>query len=204
MNKYSISNVNPFRPPDWRIRRARFVVDNSLPMSRKLDDKHVQRAIRFLRRRNSTRSDFDMDSLFSAYSDIFVADDIFSQDDDRYQMFKWEIEARLLAGADNRSIAATLGVHEEVIETYELLYFNVRDKLKHRSYILHTVIGPSVALGIRNREPNVLWKLFGYMGGPSILNEVISTCHDIYKPSSPGEHSKFWNDMVLTDSEPID
>jgi len=62
-----------------------------------------------------------------------------------------------------------------VISLYERIFFNVNEKLKNRDYIMTCVIGPSVHSGLSDRDFDLLWKLFGYLYGPVVLNAFVHT-----------------------------
>jgi hypothetical protein len=87
---------------------------------------------------------------------------------------RWALEARLLTREPLETIAAKSGLATEVVEAYEALFFQVRDHLQARDYILLQVIGPRAARGPRSYELDVLWKLLAYHGGPLLLDVMLS------------------------------
>lgn len=80
----------------------------------------------------------------------------------------------MLARGDNHSIGYRCGVLPDIVETYEALFFNVREKIQHRSYILNCVLGPAIHRGLSEREFDLLWKLYGYFLGPYIVDALES------------------------------
>jgi hypothetical protein len=113
-------------------------------------------------------------ALFEAYT-LYQANDAPNE-------HRWEIEARLLAREPAESIALKLGLQAETVEAYELVFFDVISRLQHPSLITHTVIGRSVQTGLAEREYDGLWKLFGYWGGPAVLDAFI---HKFNSPAIP-------------------
>ena len=80
-------------------------------------------------------------------------------------LFRAEVEARILARERFSSIAQKTCLSVAAIATYEAIFFNVRDWLDSPSYITHRVIGPKIHEGLKPSDIDVLWKFFGYHGG---------------------------------------
>ena len=70
-------------------------------------------------------------------------------------------------------IADRFGVHADVIQTYEKLFFAVRHRLEAVGYILHVVIGPPIRFGFSLDDLGSLWKFCSYMGGPHALDVLL-------------------------------
>jgi len=62
----------------------------------------------------------------------------------------------------------------EQVAAFASLFFDVRGKLDHIGYIIHTVIGPALQRSLSERDFNVLWKLYGYYYGPHVLDALAS------------------------------
>jgi hypothetical protein len=56
-------------------------------------------------------------------------------------LVRWEVEARLLAGQGDESIAARCDISASVVQTYHDVFYDVRSALKADMYILCEVIG---------------------------------------------------------------
>ena len=56
---------------------------------------------------------------------------------------------------------------------YEAVYFNIREKLKYKDYIVNTVFRESASRGLQDRECDLLWKMAGYFHGPRVLDALI-------------------------------
>jgi hypothetical protein len=88
---------------------------------------------------------------------------------------RWEVEARLLAGEGFDQVAEKCGLRASAVEAYHALFFDVRGSLRLRStdYIATVVIGPRRLSGLTAADVDILLKLFGYGGGPLVLDGVI-------------------------------
>ena len=64
----------------------------------------------------------------------------------------------------------------KTIAYYEKVFFNVKDKLEHPMYMVSHVFGQAVKKGVRDNQPDLLWKLFGYLLGPVFLESLIMGC----------------------------
>jgi hypothetical protein len=84
------------------------------------------------------------------------------------------VEARLLAGEPIEAIARRCGVPVEATELYEQLFFNVSDRLENTSYVLFCAIGPASYKGFAGDATGAALKWFAYMGGPRVLDFLLS------------------------------
>lgn len=100
---------------------------------------------------------------------------------------RWSLEARLLTNESDDDIADKIGCTPTIIEWYERLFFNVREKLRARDYIMTTVIGPAVHTGMTDRDYDILWKVFGYIYGPIVLDAFMTTSTSIGSLVETGE-----------------
>ena len=87
---------------------------------------------------------------------------------------RWEIEARILAREDYDSISAKTSVPVETINAFEKGFFNVKDRLSNKSWVINSVIGRSVHVGMTERDYDLLWKLYGLLGGPNMLDLIMT------------------------------
>lgn len=166
-----ITSTNPFRSPDWRWRRANEIHEgHGLPTTRRRDGpqgyKWISRALNFVKDYSNCRTDRQKAILAERRPDIFWAHWAWSNSSNPQ---RHSIEAQILARSDDYSIGFRCGLPPSTVETYEALFFNVREKLQHRGYILHCVMGQSIQRGITEREYDLLWKLYGYFLGPHIV-----------------------------------
>lgn len=173
---------NPFRPVHWRWERSGLAVDGSLPLSRRRDDEWTRRAAKFRRRLFKCKDAFDQGCLSEEMPDLYwayrlwdvVKYDAEDQSQDYRCGVRYEVEARILAGEDDAAIARRTGLQPEDVLAFERVFFCVRDDLDRTTYIFHQVLGPAVQRGLYAREWDLLWKLYGYMRGPAMLDFMIS------------------------------
>ncbi len=88
-----------------------------------------------------------------------------------------EVEARILARQTDQEIGSRLGVPGSVIKAYEGLFYSVRHKLQASDWVMSDVIGPKAYDGLTEGDVDIIWKLWGYHGGPLVLDALIAT-HD--------------------------
>lgn len=166
---------NPFRPADWRWQRAVAITDNTpeaTPPSRRLDGgdgfRWITAAERFQREYQACINEEQRANLAEKRPALFWAHWAYRSSN----MVKHIIESQILARSDDYAIGFRCNMPPEYIATYEALFFNVREKLHHRSYILNCVLGPTIHKGLTDREPELLWKLYGYFIGPCIIDAL--------------------------------
>ena len=138
------------------------------------DDGQVREAVRFyraLQRRGDDRAQAKlsgkMPSLYQAWQ--------------LYQEPSWEawvLEAHLLAGEETRVIAQKCGLHVDVVDVYHDVFFDVRDRLRAHDWVLCRVIGPRVSQRFRESDRDVLLKLYGFLGGPLVLDGLVEYLQD--------------------------
>ncbi len=180
---------NPFRVCNWRWERARVLREkNTRAIGRGTNDQFVTAAFKFQVELAKCKDDVDRWSLMEEYPDIYAAYLIFKRgdDEDRHPM-RFVIEARILAGQQSDEIANLLGIPPATIDLYEKIFFNVKDKLKNSDYIMTCVMGPSVYAGLSDRDYDLLWKLFGYLYGPVMLDSFIQTTSRKFRPETSSE-----------------
>ena len=168
---------NPFRVPNWRwLRAAGYLAGEQLAPTRKRDGvpgyRWVKRAAQFQRAlERCAGNQLALHRLAESDSAIFWA---YWAHEDTNSMMRWQIEAHLLARATDWEVAFSAGVHPSIIEAYEALFFNIRERLNHTGYIMHCAIGPAAQRGLAAREFDTLWKLYGYFNGPAMLQALIT------------------------------
>jgi len=176
MTSLNIAAGNPFRPADWRWQRAKEIVDGDGPATTRRRDevvgyKWINRAVNFIRAYDECEQDSERAILAEQRPDIFWAHWAWVSTTSPQ---KDSIEAHILAREEDHEIAWRCGTKPDVITAYEALFFNVRDKLQHKQYILHCVMGEAVQRGLSEREYDLLWKMYGYFIGPYVLDALES------------------------------
>jgi hypothetical protein len=170
------SAANPFRPVDWRWRRALSIIEGRGPIATRRRDtpagfKWIHHAARFLReQQHASRNEYEMAVLAEKRPELYWAHWLWANG--RSQ--KSSVEAHLLARENNFEIGHRCGILPGVIEAYESLFFNVREKLSHPNYVLHCVLGEAVHRGYSSGDFDLVWKMYGFFLGPHVLSAIES------------------------------
>ena len=129
-------------------------------------------AYKFRRDLNKASNLAAQERLASKYPGLYWAWYWRSQDDENAKT-RWTIEAYLCSGATFAQIAKRTGEHPAAVGCYANIFFDVVGKTKHWMWVLNEVIGESVHRGISDRQPDLLWKLYGLLCGPLFLDMLI-------------------------------
>ena len=159
------------RSPAWRWERALAIVEQSARRDRRKDDAWVGRAVTFLKALARAAARPDARRPVALDPPMLGAWRLRRGEPRR----RWEVEARLLAGQDDREIAAKVGVDAGAIEAYEALHYSVRDHLAATDWVAFVAIGPRLYLGLDPEDTEIVWKLFAYNGGPHVLDALIAS-----------------------------
>jgi|GEM_PF-6862473 len=153
--------------PRWRWLRAKELIEKKLPPRRSRDDTFVTRAWRYLRRyrRDDPRVE---EMLAGEYPDLHQAKCLFED----VAGSRWIFEAGVMANQSVEDMAEYLNAEVKVLNTYEKLFFDVRDALEHKGCITANVLLPAFTAGARASDPDFMWKLIAYEGGWDIVRSV--------------------------------
>jgi len=193
---------NPFREPQWRYERCLQLVEHlpqPLPASPRQDDVYVRRYRKFLLRYLRATDEETRSAIFPTDPAVYYAHLIHHHHDTEWRSIT---QARLLTGDSAAFIASYAGTLPRAIEIYEKLFFNVQDRLANKDWIVKTVLGTASQRSsnrydtMTDHQRDVLYKLFGYFGGPIMLDSVISgfAARDI--PTDP-RHVPGWYDRTM-------
>lgn len=190
---------NPQRAPHWRWLRATQIDAGGLKTSRRIDGplgfKWIRRAVAMKRRYEQfIHNPAKLYSLSQYDAALFWAHSIWIEDK---MPTRWAIEAHILADEPADKIAQRVGSDPKVIEAYESVFFDVREKLNNREYVLNVVIKDSVTRGLSERHYDLLWKIFGYQCGPFVLDSIIGRFTNPYKPQKEEDVAGFFNDAAI-------
>lgn len=190
---------NPLRSPSWPWQRANGILHEDAPkLSANTDGRaavsRVRPLLRYLEAYDKCHTDQQKLELATREPDIFWAHSIYQQPDGPA---KWLIEARLLARESDMEISARLGTTPGIVRSYHDYFFDVRPKLDFRDYILHAVFTEAIYRGLHERQHDLLWKMFGYFGGPHVIDAVSSRLINPTWAGSPSDAAAFFQDTVL-------
>lgn len=179
----NLRQESPFRPPDWRWQKARLLREQGRRASRRRDDEWVTVARNFQGAVARCANDWQLADLAEQFPALVDARQLAEQDG--VQSFKWELEARLLANESPDRIAERMVLPATTVRAYEALFFNVQDRLRHLSWIVHAVFGRSIHAGLNERQYDLLWKMYGYFGGAHLVDFMVDTFGDAGKAAGP-------------------
>jgi hypothetical protein len=152
-----------FRPTDWRWRRARWLVERGRSFSRRRDDDQTGRAVRYLRALGRGHAA----AAIRQFPDVHGARRLH----DGGGPTRLLVEARLLARQTSVEVARLTGLAPEVVDAFEAMFFNCRDRLDARDWVLVQAIDHG---GGGREEPRAaLIRSFAYHGGPPVLDAVL-------------------------------
>lgn len=161
---------SPFRKPDWRWKRACWLMERGKRVSRRLDDDWVRRAKEFVKRQRAaspTTARSSGTSEAALQEALFLAAE--APDHDR-----WKVEALLLTRQPFDAVASACRLDIETVEAYHALHFDVRPRLGATDWIMARVIGTCWAEGFATLPLGALWKYAAFSGGPGVLEVVIA------------------------------
>jgi hypothetical protein len=148
------------RSPMWRWNLVKELVAKGAKNHR-FDGPVVGQTVRYLCLKGNDRASHE--ELSREFPEIFEADQINSQPSGD----RWTIEALIVARESNQKIASYLGMDEEVVDTYEHLFFDVRDRLDAKGYV-NTQLLRNTSRGMDPTDPDVAWKAIAYIYGAKV------------------------------------
>jgi hypothetical protein len=163
----AIERLSPFRKPDWRWQRAKQIVEAREPLSVRTDDAWTRKAAKYLKKLAVYGGHQDI-RLCRKMPDIAIAHQLSQQVE-----IHWMTEARLLSQEPIADVAQHSGVDPAAIVAFEKLFFDVLDRLKCADYIAFACFGPKyIRHELTRDDKDILLRMFGYFGGPIILDYV--------------------------------
>ena len=132
-----LQKLSPHRKLNWRQLRAQELLNAPGEPNKpgRHDDKYIRKYLRFLYEFSRTAPD-DVVTLFAKFPEMLFAHEVHDGD-------AWTraiIEARILAGQDDDAIAKNFGTLAGSICSYEKVFFNVRDRLDMRDYVVSLIL----------------------------------------------------------------
>lgn len=155
--------------PHWRWVRATALAADPGTGADRTDDAITRAAVAFLTARAANDADRLHDTPLAAAVAIFEADD---QD-------RWLLEAMVLTRTPAAAVARKVGLDPAIAMIFELLFFDVRDKLRCPGWITAHCLGPPPHLGYEPDDLGPIWRRAAYRGGEAALNIVraVTTGH---------------------------
>jgi hypothetical protein len=173
------------RPPDWRWRTS---WNNDQSRYHRCPDAYVAAARRFRNGWNACRTNSEEELLAARMPILYQAHGLYV---DRRDGARQALEARVLAAQDEAAIAQALGIHPSVVTFYECVFFDVRDRLGNRDYILRVVLSPTSFGDASDGPLQYAWKLLGYLGGPAVLEVLMDATAPSPRPTGAAQIREF-------------
>ncbi len=193
---------NAWRPVDARWRRAVGIADRGeLRAAPRWDGlagtRWIRRAERFRAAVSGNKTQQGRLEMLIEHQDVFWAHSIQTRTGAKYKRARWALQARILAGETNKEIAKKIGYPHDVVAAYEALFFNVRERLGSRDFILNVVLGLPVDCTPADCSPDVLWQAVGYSYGPHVLDSVMARFPTGRLVNGPVDVAAFFQDILL-------
>jgi hypothetical protein len=171
-----------FRTPEWRWRRAQWLVTNGRNFSSRRDDEATRDALRLLRDMGGRRHRPRERTLAKHHPEIWQAYHLWVSGGKTRLM----VEARILARQLSATIEAMTDVPAPVIDIFQALFFHVREHINARDWILMHAIGLKTLRGSVVPTAEFVLKTLAYHGGPVVLEKVapyLLDGRDLFEPS---------------------
>ena len=164
---------DPTREPNWRAARSQYLTAGSrAKQPTRHDDEFIRTYRKYLMawRRGGQAS---RERLVAECPGIYYAHLLATHPD---QEWKAVLESKLLARETDDMIAAEMDTVPDTSFWYEALFFNVRERLHARTYIMKMILGAAARRAldyddVLNEHMRYLcYKSFAYFGGPMALD----------------------------------
>jgi hypothetical protein len=150
-----------FRKPDWRLRRAEYLLTTRSRLDRRIDDKLIKRARAELAKKLLRDADSSArPSTIQAVHNLSRAND---------SPLRWQVEAYLLTDLTFQDIGAIVGLSPTFISTYHDLAFEVRPRRRATDWLTLHAMGSRRRLGFE-----YAWKQIARAGGSKVLEVAIA------------------------------
>jgi hypothetical protein len=151
--------------PDWRWRVAGLAATDTLPLALLESDTQIQRAVEYL----ALRAERSSGEFFRQHQQALIHAAVGLWDRAALAAI---LKVLVLGGCKRANIAARLGQAEEVIDTTEALFFDVRGQLDATDWIVSEVI----AAELREGDPGLAVQMkLALFGGPIMAEAVVDT-----------------------------
>ncbi len=160
--------INPLRSLDWRWQRARNLLEKGHKASGQGDDRLTLRAQAYLKHKAQGATNRKAARSQKSYADIRDAEGVY----DNGGVLRWLLEAMLLARQDTAVIAKALNLSPAAVDSYEKLFFCVRDRLHSKSYIMMQAMKKVLRDEVSATDSGELLRYLGYFGGGWVLETI--------------------------------
>ena len=167
------------RSPSWRWKRARAIVEQGLTCTARTDDLTTRRVVEHLRAcglslgGSQTQGGVPADAVLHAAHRLYEAEGL----------VRFIVRARLLARQSPAEVARLTSLETAVIETFEAIFFEVRDHLDARDWVATQVLWPGLEANLPIDALGGALMAIGYQLGPAILDIALAVATDAPLPS---------------------
>ena len=156
-------------PADWRWRRARWLLARGRYACRRRDDEPTSQAVRYLRALARPFTKRRRAADLAHYADVHAARRL----NEEGGASKVVVQARLLARQTSPEIALHTEVPVRVVDAFEALFFQCRDRFSARDWIRLHCIGPLASALTGVPDAAAVLKMFAYYCGAVVLDAVL-------------------------------
>src|SRR5262249_46650398 len=160
---------DPFQDPCWRWQRCNYLFDHGRQPLPDLDDAVTGKAWLFRKALTQCRTDADREQLALEFPGLAEAHSVYTGE----LLRRAGLEARLLAGSDDFTIAGKLGLSPAAVAVYHDLYFDVRPHLNAHAYVLGVVLGGKPFGGLTLDDRETILKTLGYQLDDKAVDAVL-------------------------------
>lgn len=163
---------SPFRYPDWRWQLSKYYLERK--QSKNFKDPITNNVFHFCKKIyefiESEDQDFKfLEKLAKKNPDLFFAWQIHTSDE--FNGLKIEIQSRILGREEISQACAKVGIAADIYQKYNLVFFDVTDRLDNASFIIWHVIFPDSYIDFRDEFK--LLKFLGYFLGPAAIDYYV-------------------------------
>ncbi len=195
---YRFFRDNPLRSPSWRADYVRRVVDAGKRCGI-AEDQFVRAYKTFILKMRRAANVEDQLDIFPKYADLYYAH-LYQHNPD--PEWRWLLQACLISGQSNSEIAEYMAMSPGTVEWYEAIFFNVRERLRSRGYIVKCILSkindrvndPAWSFTAENKR--LCYLIFAYYGGPLML-DVITSGFAPAPPPEKLEDTDAWLDLTV-------
>jgi hypothetical protein len=158
------------RSPAWRWQRARAIVEQHLTCTARTDDALTRRAVDYRRAcelplsGSPTQGGVPADAVLHAAHRLYEAGGL----------VRFIVQARLLARQSPCDVARLTSLETAVIETFEAIFFEVRDHLDARDWVANQVLWPGLEANLPTEALGGALMAIGYRLGAAILDIALA------------------------------
>jgi hypothetical protein len=166
---------DPRKPPELRHLRARYLLEHSRAPRPRDDDESTRRVWEFYGALRRCRGDNDRDELARDFPALAAAHEIYSGSE---TMRRAELEARLLAGEDDETIALKMVLTPAAVAAYHEVYYLVRPRLNAGVHVLGLVYGDRDFCNPDPGDHPLLLRLLGHQLGGAVVDALLEYWRD--------------------------